>query len=141
MKRHDITKDYIEALHNFTKLVEGQRNAAVGKPNFTVYTQAGRKYDKVIQLSKHTDMEDIIFFVERKTGIIYGKKNDVQPNTLWFFNTIYTAVLWNWVDFPYPVNDPSVELVLVYGNDIKHYALRGQKPKRKSLVKKELAKA
>lgn len=128
MKRVQINNDYIEALHRFTKLVQSHKNKnAKHSDYYTVYSQTGRKFDKIMMLPEKGPAE-LLFFVQRDNGEIYGKKNPIQPNPFWFFNTIYTAHLWDWqLWFPKPVKDPSVKIVLEYGSVIKHYKLKSDK--------------
>lgn len=115
MKKVDITNMYIDSLQEFTDTVCLERNL------YTVYSQSGRKYDKVIEKTK-SGHEKILFFIERATGTIYGRKNDISPNLFWWFNTIYTSYKWDWTGWPKPMSDDSVEVVYIYGDEIRHYA-------------------
>jgi hypothetical protein len=123
MKRVPIDNTYVQALQRFAGIVQDQRNSMVpGGDRYTMYTQTGRKYDKLYQVAD--GKTDLLFFIERANGAIYGPKNPLQPNPYWWFNTLWTAHLWDWRDFPHPVNDPTVKVIMTYGKEIKHYGLR-----------------
>lgn len=139
MHKVDITSGYIEALQAFTEQLAKQKRLHSDE---MIYQQSGRKYDKVL-LRAHNE-EDILFFVRREDGTIFGKKNPISPNIFWWFNTIYTAKFWDWSDWPEPVSDPSVELVHTYGKDsarpMRHYRPIGELKKPKQKRKKKAVK-
>jgi hypothetical protein len=126
MKRIKVTSKYQEALYDFMRTVERQKSKQAllsGTEEGVVYSQDGRKYDKIMM--RYPRRTEVLFFVERTTGKIFGKKNPVQPNLFWWFNNIRTAHLWNWAgEFPEPVNDESVVVSWTYGDSIKHYRLK-----------------
>jgi hypothetical protein len=121
---------YFAAFVNLITSQEMERGGRKGK--VIAFPQTGRKYDKVIIETTTTSgvEQEVKYFVEKKTGIIYGKKTDVAPNLRWYFGTIYTASKWNWGgSHPEPVDDDSVEQVGEYGDDIKHYRPKLKIPK------------
>lgn len=81
----------------------------------SVSVEKGRKYDKVV-MHATVNNSSVRYFIERKTGDIYGAKSWVAPNFNWYFGNINTASLWDWSDYHgRPVNDPSVRPVGRYG--------------------------
>lgn len=92
-------------------------------------TETGRKYDKVL-LSRTTigadrpEKFEVIFFVDRDTGAIYGPKSPQAPNERRYFGTIHTAQHWNWanVESPEPLDEEKagVKKVRAYGG-VSHY--------------------
>ena len=115
--------EYAEGVENFCKLVlEHQREADNGNgiaEKFllqAVLTERGRKYDKVIFSWNGPGKDDVRYFIERKTGNIYGAKSSVAPNMNWYFGNLATAPLWDWSDIHgRPIKDDSVRAVGRYG--------------------------
>jgi len=115
--------EYAEGIENFCKLVlEHQREAEKTRhvPDShrlqRVLTESGRKYDKVIFRWDGQAHSEVRYFIERKTGDIYGAKSHLAPNMNWYFGNLLTAQLWDWSDFHgRPVKDDSVRPVGRYG--------------------------
>ena len=113
--------DNAEGIENFCNLVLNHHNEAEKTRHVLdshrlqkVLTEKGRKYDKVI--FSWNGRDEVRYFVERKTGTIYGAKSHLAPNMNWYFGTLSTAHLWDWSDVHgRPVNDDSVRPVGRYG--------------------------
>jgi hypothetical protein len=117
-------KTYILRLAKFCQRLQADQNktrAANALPEVLVYSETGRKFDKVY--IDGTDVAPVRYFVERQTGNIYGAKSQAAPNLSWYFGTLERAEKWDWSEFHgQPVEDNTVRFVKSYG-PYKHYML------------------
>lgn len=84
-----------------------------------VYDTTGRKYDKICLT--HNNESTVVFFIEKKSGTIYGARSELAPNKEWYYGTLDTFHLWDWDGLlPVPTRDTSVRLKKTYG-PYNHY--------------------
>jgi len=70
----------------------------------------GRKFDR-IQIS-----DGVRYFVNKKTGEIFGARSYIAPNLKWYFGTLDTVDQWNWSDYHgRPLDDTTVRAIKQYG--------------------------
>lgn len=119
------------------KLIDDQKSTAPPDVQVVIDYERGRKYDKVLISDAKEGKKyepEVRYFVNRKTGEIFGAKSPTAPNERHFFNTIFTAAKWDWSEYyGKPVTDDSVREIKRYGEKRNrkgplyiHYELVGQ---------------
>jgi hypothetical protein len=74
----------------------------------------------------------VLFFIQKKTGAIFGAKSHIAPNLRHYYGTLYTTDKWDWtaeVPTPRDVTTAEVREVGFY-KTYKHYI-----PTNKALYK------
>jgi hypothetical protein len=135
-----ITVAYLTALVGFVTRLERHQKKALEVPQdklpefrgVTISIESGNKYDKVLRSvtrarqanpEKSRTTTEVLYFVEKATGEVYGARSEIAPNLTRYFGKVENASKWNWSgDTAVNVSDDSVEEVGEYG-DTKHYAL------------------
>lgn len=119
-------QDYHFSLAQFVELLTTHQKKAVlaksigaNTTHVFAFVESGRKFDKVLLRNGATST--VRYFIDRKTGNIYGAKSRLAPNLKWYFGDIYRADRWEWGDFHgRPVNDPDIRAIKAYGG-YTHY--------------------
>lgn len=116
--------DYPKKLSEFLDLLQSAQRNAIASRNGTpesimVYPETGRKFDKI--LIRENGAQTVRYFVEKKTGTIYGAKSRFAPNKAWWLGTLERAHLWNWSEFHgRPDRDPEVRVAGSYGPYVRY---------------------
>ena len=104
--------NYLTDLTAFITLLATHQSTVV--PGTRCFYHNGRKYDKIF--IDQTGNITVRYFVDNKTGAIYGAKSRFAPNLKHYFGTVASASKWDWSGFyGTPVNDPDVRYVGSYG--------------------------
>lgn len=125
---------YMEARRAFQELLSheqtrGHMERGSNIEAVAVYIDTGRKFDKVQISTKRKgktrpDELQVVFFIDREDGSIYGAKSPLAPNFKWFYGTVYDADKWDWtpVRTARPKNEEDAGVVVVgkYG-EFFHY--------------------
>jgi len=83
-------------------------------PGTRCFYYTGRKFDKIF-IDQQGNIS-VRYFIDNKTGKIYGAKSRFAPNLKHYFGTVASSSKWDWSDFyGVPVNDPDVRYVGSYG--------------------------
>jgi hypothetical protein len=100
---------YSRALTAFVERLQEQRGEALKRADSTVkdvvYTVVpGRRFDTIKEsVVRSYTKTQTLFFVDRASGTIYGKKSEVAFNENHWMDTIYVARRWDWsLEFPEP---------------------------------------
>jgi hypothetical protein len=138
MARSTITVAYLSALVAFvTRLEKHQAKTAKeveGEPEFrglSITIESGNKYDKVVRNvsrarpanpEKTRTKSEVIYFVDKVTGNVFGARSDIAPNEKRFAGHITNASKWDWHgETAMNMTDDSVEEIGEYAG-VKHYA-------------------
>jgi hypothetical protein len=124
---------YQVALQKFVqRLTEDQRSAALVRGQtvedvngIAAFLHTGRKYDKVcisrINVDTGSISSEVRYFVDKKTGSIYGARSRLAPNFKWYFGEVETCNLWDWSGYHgVPINDPTIRAVGSYGGYVRY---------------------
>ena len=125
---------YKEAVKAFQALLSeeqarGHLERGSNIDSVAVYVDTGRKFDKVQISTKRkgkTRPEElqVVFFIDRENGNIFGAKSPLAPNFKWFYGTIYEADKWDWTAErtakPKDESEAKVKAVGRYGEFV-HY--------------------
>jgi hypothetical protein len=99
--KHAIGSIYAISVQAFiAKLTEDQNKIKPRGQETSIthaFVESGRKYDKVnIAIQGLDNTTDVRYFIERKTGDIFGAKSNVAPNFNWYFGNINNCNKWDW---------------------------------------------
>lgn len=118
-------ENYNKKLQDFVQMIarhQNERLVAQGMSRIAdtfAYAESGRKFDKVI--ISNGNSHSVRYFVERKTGAIYGSRSRLAPNLKWYFGTLDRIELWNWGDFHgVPIHDDHVRVVGQYAGYVRY---------------------
>jgi hypothetical protein len=98
-----VNKEFESCLLAFTRFLSDQQHKEVK-------SILGRKFVKIVIDNS------VRYFVEKKTGVIYGSKSRFAPNFHHYFGTIYNADKWDWSGYyGVSISDDTVRAVKNYG--------------------------
>lgn len=103
----DLDLDYLNARTAFGERLAAEQTSRLIKLNtsddraIAVTFQPGRKFDKVIVVTIDMTSGDrletqVRYFVDNKTGDIYGPKSSEAPNTKAWYGTLSDVDKWDW---------------------------------------------
>lgn len=149
MSTIEVDAKYLEKITAFvarlnTALVEGAEKRGEKIEAVSAFYTSGRKLDQIKRAvwlpgkAKSEKME-VIMFVDRATGEIFGAKSPLTKNDKYYFGTLDEIDLWDWSGteesdqpVPFDAGKAGVEIVKRYGK-FNHYAKvgkrRGRPPK------------
>lgn len=126
MTAREMFKVHLSRVLTEKAMTEGTQIQAVG-----VFINTGREFDKVLvasfkNIEKSPKKMDVIFFIHRKTGAIFGAKSPISPNIKHYYGTLWTTDKWDWTgDRPFPLNDNMEAAGVIeegFYKPYKHYA-------------------
>lgn len=80
-------------------------------PDLVVYISTGRKYDRLMVRPDDAHGDAVRYFIDKKTGDIYGPKRLDVPNLKQYYGNIANAHLWDWSGYRgTAISDPTVRL-------------------------------
>ncbi len=92
MSKINIGISYISNSQKFIDKIK----ADIHNPNYQIFIENGRKYDKITFLNIKTSETETKYFIERKTGDIYGAKSNTIPHLKWYYGNIENCEKWDW---------------------------------------------